>query len=123
MSSTKSDIRNAFFACIPILLSVVAEHRGFLLSFTLCVACAVAIILRSNQYWTAASYSPKKLTVTVLSIALLLSFLYEVNAWANAGKPTKRLFGNGQPHSAQINGVPNPAVKRTGLRPAAYFGR
>ncbi len=123
MPSTKSDIRNAFFACIPILLSVVAEHRGFLLSFTLCVACAVAIILRSNQYWTATSYSPKKLMVTVLSIALLLSFLYEANAWAKAGKPTKRLFGNGQPHSAQINGVPNPAVKRTGLRPAAYFGR
>jgi hypothetical protein len=86
------NLLNAFFAAIAMFVVVVAEHRGFVYSFVIAFACAVATIIPAERYPQRTHLLRKRSIVAVLWLALLISFGWEANEWARAGKPANRLF-------------------------------
>lgn len=89
-------LRNAFFASLAVLLVVVSQHRGFPVSFALAFACAVVTVLAAERYPTTSRHFRKRNVVAVLWLALLVSFFWEADAWARAGKPSKSLFSQSE---------------------------
>lgn len=85
-------LRNAFFASLAMLLVVISQHRGFPVSFVLAFACAVATVVAAERYPATSKLLRKRTVVAVLWLALLVSFFWEADSWARAGKPSKGLF-------------------------------
>jgi hypothetical protein len=85
-------LRDAILAVLAMLLVVVSEHRGFPVSFVLAFGCSVAAVVPAERYRATSKLLRKPGILAILWFALLVSFIWEADAWARAGKPSRGLF-------------------------------